>query len=544
MTRNQIPKVNQPMQVGGDIFESMKSFCSIIQKNCGVRDYMKGENNCSDKDAPFPVEQKTNIRITGDCDMTQLNDTDIMIEGILQVRSNKGFKAAPGYDCLRVFNGVKNSNEMFEEMDVWNNTRYTNCRSQYSLYEGFVYSTCKAESNKIRKRNVNSPYENVHNFDRNICGTHSNPCDLFPTANSVAHIPFSAVIPINDISQFQLFEDWFIEWGHITLKIKMGKLSQVVVQVNPHVVAEVENYTNETISDEALSRIKNTVFKYNRKFVQQDLVGEFITYIGPHPTDPTRCEYTVEDVIFTVQGIEFTKLGCTWSGYNINERAKANIMSLWPPHDPLIIPGQELLILPLPRSGDKRKYAAGISHALRNVTDVIPIFYKNSGEHTCIENPMVQNLQIKIGNKLIPGMRLCTVGPHFMNQILQACDLDGYYEASKEFADSLIIPLNNPDGTPIIRTMTDQTSFLPVIQMERSGKGYFFDGFNHGDTPATIKLNFDPIYPGENDVYLDKATTAPQLWFVRTTFLTLDNQNGLRYNTDDTPEKYASDVVG
>jgi hypothetical protein len=544
MTRNQIPKVNQPMQVGGDIFESMKSFCSIIQKNCGKREYGKGENNAKDVSAPFHDGEKTHIVITGDKDMTQLNNTDIVIEAQLQVRSNKAFRAAPGYDCLRVFNGVKNSSEMPEELEIWNENKYTGYRSQSCLQEGVVYSTCKAESSKIRKRIVNSPPENVHNFDLNICGTYSNPCDLFPTANSVAKIPVAALIPINDFYPTQIFEDWFRDWGNLMFKMKMTTRSQVVAQVDPHRVAEEEYLTNDNISDEILSRIKNTVFKYNRKFFQAGLSGDFITYIGPHPSDPTRCEYEVEEVIFTVEKIEFTKFVCAWSGYDITDRAKEKIISLWPPHDPLIIPAEELLVLSMPMSGNKKMYREAKSHAIRNITNVIPIFYKNSGEFTCIENPMVKNFQITIGNKLIPGMRLCTVGPHFMNQVLQACDLDGFHEASKEFVDSLIVPLNNPDGTPIKRTTRDQTSFLPVIQMERSGKGYFFDGLDTGNTARSIKMEFDPIYPGDNDVYLDKTTTAPQLWFVRTTYWTLDNQNGLRYFMEETPEKYASDVVG
>jgi hypothetical protein len=544
MTRNQIPSGNQPFQTGGDIFESMQNFCSVIQKNCGVREYFKGEENAQDANCTFDDTKKTNLTITGDTDMTQLNDTDIMAEMILQVRSNKAFRAAPGYDCLRVFNGVKNSNEMLEELEVTNNNSTTNCKSTYCNQEGFVYSTCKAESEKIRKRNINSPYPNVHGYDRNVCGSFSNPCELFPNDNSVAKIPMTAVLPVTDIIQFQLFEDWFKLWGALILKMKFGKNTYVGAQVDPHKVAEEIYVTNDAISDEALSRIQNTTFKYNRKFFQMGLSGDFITYIGPHPTDTARCEYEVDEVIFTLEKIYFTTLTCAWSGYNINNMAAARIRELWTPENPLYIPAQELLILPMPAIGNKRTYKGAISHALRNVTDVIPIFYKDSGQVTCIENPMIQQLQIEIGNRVINGQRLCTVGPHFMNQVLQACDLDGFHEASKVFADSLFIPLNNPDGTPIIRTATDQTSFLPVMQMERSGKGYFFDGLNTGDIATTIKMDFVPLYPGENDLYLDKATTAPQLWFVRSVFWTYDNVNGLLYDKENTPEKFASEVVG
>jgi hypothetical protein len=131
-----------------------------------------------------------------------------------------------------------------------------------------------------------------------------------------------------------------------------------------------------------------------------------------------------------------------------------------------------------------------------------------------------------------------------MNLILQAADLDDIYEASNEFEASLVIPLNNEDGTPILRTITDQTSFLPLLQVERSGKGFFYDGIDTGTTPRTVKMEFTPLHPGENDTYLYKEPTAPQLWFVRDVYWTWDNTNGLVYHDIGTPPKYASDVVG
>jgi hypothetical protein len=366
----------------------------------------------------------------------------------------------------------------------------------------------------------------------------------FPTDNSIANIPFDAVIPVNDFLALQIFDDWPQRFGSLILKLKMSKKSQVVAQVCPHEVAKTETFTNESISDEALRRILNTHFKYDRKFVQAGLPINVITHIGPDPNNADRCVYTVEEVIFDIDEIEFTTFTASIAGYNVADHVKQVISTLYPPQNPLVIPSEMLLVLNMPRSGNDRKYSEAMSHVLNNVTDIIPVFYQDSRQLTCVENPMIDNFQLNVAGRLVPEMRLCTVGPQFMNLVLQSADLDGLHEASNEFEASLVIPMNNDDGTPILRTITDQTSFLPVLQVERSGKGYFYDGLETGNTPRTIKMDFTPIHPGENDTYLFRNPTAPQLWFVRDTYWTWDNHNGLIYHETGTPPKYASDIVG
>ena len=65
--------------------------------------------------------------------------------------------------------------------------------------------------------------------------------------------------------------------------------------------------------------------------------------------------------------------------------------------------------------------------------------------------------------------------------MLQSADLEGVFKCTKEFEDSLTTPLNNPDGSPIRRTYTDCTSFLPCFTTQRYGNGYFYDGLETGN---------------------------------------------------------------
>jgi hypothetical protein len=326
----------------------------------------------------------------------------------------------------------------------------------------------------------------------------------------------------------------------IVLRLQFRKDSQVFAQVDPHKVAEVENFINESISDENLNRVLNTPFKYDRKFIQNQLKGNFITNIVAN--DSGGCDYTVEEVIFEVDEIVFNDMRIAIPGYNCNDATKAALATAFPIENPWYIPAQQLEMITMPKPNNRFSYDGAISYALNNVTDFILVFRKDGRELTCFENPMINGLQIIVENKNIPENPLCTIGEHFFSLVLQASDLDNLFEATEEYEHSLTKPLNNPDGTPILRTIMDQTSFIPPIQSERSGKGYFFDGMETGNKPATIRLKFTPIFQGPNDTYLYQLPPAPQIWLCRDTFWTFDTTNGLRYHRTGTPSKFAGDV--
>ena len=133
------------------------------------------------------------------------------------------------------------------------------------------------------------------------------------------------------------------------------------------------------------------------------------------------------------------------------------------------------------------------------------------------------------------------MGPEFYYHTLQAADLDEHYPPTNEFEDSLTIPLNHPNGERIRRIPTDVTNFLPIIQLERSGDGRFFDGLETGNRSVSLGMKFNPIHEGENDVYLYHTQAAPILLLVRDTFWSIDSKRGLVYYRHGTPEMYASD---
>ena len=76
----------------------------------------------------------------------------------------------------------------------------------------------------------------------------------------------------------------------------------------------------------------------------------------------------------------------------------------------------------MPSPTDRRKYDNRIEKPLNNVTDMIPVFFKDSRQTTCFENPMVNNLEIFAGSKCLVDTRLSTIGDDFFGLVLQSAD--------------------------------------------------------------------------------------------------------------------------
>ena len=116
----------------------------------------------------------------------------------------------------------------------------------------------------------------------------------------------------------------------------------VFAQVDPHAVAKRENFINETVTDVDLNLLLNTHFKYDRKFIQGALPGEFITSVRKVNGD---IQYVTEPVIFTVTKMDFENMTVLIPVYKCTERTLAEIRNLFPPERPWIVQGQSIEIL-------------------------------------------------------------------------------------------------------------------------------------------------------------------------------------------------------
>jgi len=529
---------NSPTRFTGDVQESLNKLLTLISKNSGVRQFDIMEINSTDMQAPFNHTKATMYHMTSpDHDFTQLEDSFILLRGVLRLRSDKGFTTIPGIDCQRIFIGLKNSNELFRQPKINHNNIDTEYSSIDSIAESHLYSTNKPRSEKLIHKHAHSLWENVSIYDDSVCGTYFDPTKLFPTPR-VAEIPITFIVSFLDFVALQVFPDWHRSWKPLAMKTNFSVDAFVTAQIEPHSVATIEYQINNSSSNINLNKILNTGFQYNKKFNQASIPGEFLTKILTNTADILT--YTTEQVLFTVEELIFNSSHSILFGYNVDDETNRDAMTKFPINNPLIIPAQALEIIHMPGITNTTKYDGAKSITLNNVTDITPVFLKDSREITCFENPMIHNFNIFVNQKQIPNFQLCTQGPLFFEIVRKGADLDGLYEMTQEFEESLTIPLNNPDGTPIRRMKADQTNFLPTIPVERKTEGFCFDGIETGNTPVTVRMKFDALYPGDNDVYLNQAQAAPQLWLTRDTFWSFDMTNGLKYHHRGTPLQYAS----
>jgi len=536
-----LPNSNQN-RFTGDIVASLTRLMNHISRNSGVRKYIRkyniSEKNCDDLQCPFVSNKGTNISlVSAEYDFTQFEDTSIIAEGTLRVRSDKGFASMPGVDCQRIFIGLKNSIELIRQMRMFHNNKDTGYNTADNILEGHLYATNKPRSSKIVHKHTHSLWENVSVYDDSICGVTFNPVQHFPTPDSVTELPVTFIIPILDFAILQLFPDWARSWGDIVLRLDFSTDAFVTAQIEPHEVAKTEYLINDAMTNANLNLVKNTEFQYNRKFNQINIPGEFITNVT---AGSGMLNYVTEEVLFQIENLTFNSFRTVICGYDVDDATRQAAITMFPPENPLIILGQRVEVVDMPAPSNKTQYNASKSIVLNNVTDITPVFRKDSRQITCYENPMVNNLQFFVDTNAIPSFRLCTIGPAFFELSRKAADLDDLHPMTIELEESLTVPLNNPDGTPIRRMKSDQTNFLPTIPTERKVNGYVFDGIETGSSPVTFRMMFSPIYQGPNDVYLDKTPCAPQVFLTRDVFCSLDMKNGLQYYNTGTPMQYAS----
>ena len=107
---------NSPVRFSGDVNESLRKLLTLITKNSGVRNFDIMEVNAYDLQCPISHTKGTNIHmISPDHDFTQLEDSFMIIHGIVRLKLNKGFTTLSGKDYQRVFIGLKNSNGLFRQ---------------------------------------------------------------------------------------------------------------------------------------------------------------------------------------------------------------------------------------------------------------------------------------------------------------------------------------------------------------------------------------------------------------------------------------------
>ena len=192
------------------------------------------------------------------------------------------------------------------------------------------------------------------------------------------------------------------------------------------------------------------------------------------------------------------------------------------------VPAQYLSFDSFPDSANLNGIQTSLRSTLSNVTNLSVVFPRHPNDITVMQNPMYQNLQLRIDNKNYPDRALSTLGAEFLQMQVIASDLDGPIQCTQEFEDAYTQTKNDvSNGKRYANTLRDDTRFIWNVQLERNGGGYFFDGYESKGRNVAIELVGNPIYQGANDTYynVDKNGTKhppqPQIWSCKDIYLTL-----------------------
>ena len=568
-----------PGQVNGDVFNSMKALNNIVSKNDGIRAFSVLTNNCYDSDQGFTSDQQTHIRITNSLhDINQIDKTYIRMtfeaectlgsNNLVGGNVNTTTGEAPNQQTtlgtpvpLRIFLGWKNSNECIKQLEAENMNIDTNYLQTECAKEGFAYSTFKPREEKRNRRYVHSRWEDVYNYIPGVCGCYfggplgttatTTPTDddcenitasefysgsSFTTvggttnvgANTFTVSDINVILPITDLLAFQCFTDFPTGLGDIVLKFFVNKDSMVWAVCDPEAVYENTTVLGTAMGEDVTERDYDAIKRHiNKRFTQ---IGQSC-YMMSHSAND---QWTSTTVTLNVSTLTCTKCQCECFGYNITQECKRQLVSLFTPQNPFIIPAQQVDIKYFANQASTNgQYSSDFTYALHNVTDFLVVFPRSSSDITCFTNPSVSNLQLRVDGKLYPNQLFDNTYDHrFIINQMNAADFSTFYEADQEYLDSFR-EITHTAATG--RFLQDQTSFICIFQAERNSEGFFFDGLETGNQNVNIQLQFNG-----NNITQNLHSAAPQCWFVRDTYWTVDNENGLRYWKTGTPATYAS----
>ena len=533
--------------IGGDVFESFTKINDIIKKNDGIRSFSIKTNSCYDSDAPVSEGTQTHIRITNNFhDINQIGESFLRMKWKVKVKFEKKAEGSANYP-ITYFVGWKNANEAIRQLEVENNNVDCEYLQTESMKEACAYSAYMPEEEKKSRRFAHSRWEAVEKGVPGQAGVYITTEDAATiTDGIVVDKSFETVIPITDLLAFQAFEEFPGSLGDIVLKFYFSKQSMVYGCVDPIAAKEAKgfwagdptaannDFTN--LSGSSFDKTDNlTRISYTRGFSQ---CGTKTIQILEHKRGEGAVKAGYQTV--SIEELSLEACYCDVYGYNVTQECKRNLASLFTPEHPMIIPAQHIDVKQMPKLNVKSQYDADFTYALHNVTDFIVVWPRRNSDQTCFYNPRCQGLQLRVDGKLFPTHKFENTWDYrFYQMMMNASDLDNYYEADRSYSNSLLAEIPRNWDTNIC-VPHDISTFLCTFQVERNTAGYCFDGIETGNQTVNIALSYTNSDDATKGNWYSQIGIAPQIWFTRDTYWTCDNVNGLKYHKTGTPPIYAS----
>jgi len=532
------------LPTSGKVLDAFKGLNDIIPPNDGTRSFIQLSSEAYDISLPISGEtSETTIRLTHkDHMVSQINDSFLQVTQNVTIQIPQLTVELPvtqnDTTIPYFFFGYKGSNQMFRQMKVLHEGREnTGYMSQECIREGFAYSNLKPITEKRGKRGIHSTYESVSVMGSDVCGVYV-PLTDFKNGSKSATIQIKSLIPIDDLLPFQSFSIYPSKlMGELAAKVQFSTAGLVWCMVPSQAVLDITNFMNNGIA--TLESTFAAIRGYDRFFHQIGDAGNIVDYIDvAGAKTATQARVTPIVTSFTV-----THFKCQHMGFGVTPQT-FDAMSSYLKSSPILLPAQQLQYFAYSTTPDASSLNASMQIPFENVETLTLMFPAKTQQRTVFTNPCIRNLQLNIDDKLFPPTAVSTVtdiDPEFLVYQLNASDLDGVIEPTKSFIQSIVMPRHNSSGTRYVNTSFDNTDFMCDFSFERSQGGSVFDGFTT-TTAVNVKLQYNPVYTGNNDVYYipDSSNTAlhppaPQVCLCRNTFWEL-GLGYVNYHNKGTPK--------
>jgi hypothetical protein len=295
---------------------------------------------------------------------------------------------------------------------------------------------------KKGKKYIYTAHEDVFRYLSSVCGTY---VDLtkFQNNNNPVPVDMEINIPIIDFLPLQCFSKWLKEMGSLYLEAYFTHSSQVCAICNPKDVLENKIYLDELTPH--APHLAGAIGHFPHRFTQ---VGDPMIVWGTVLTSGDDYDKTMNFAGSQIIHVNVTdpwimECASTIRGYGITDRARNAIMAKLHQR-PLIIPAQELQKQTFPASRGPDGLDTALNVPYKEVTCAAIVFPKTQRQITVYENPMLNNLQLKIADKLYPNKAYSTVGARYLQEQIIIADLDGALQATDSRTASIVNVRDNP----------------------------------------------------------------------------------------------------
>jgi hypothetical protein len=508
-----------------------------------------GKRKCGDaiiqadkSQPPFDIKSKTQVVVCSDTfDITNIDKSYMIIDLDVPVQM-VGLTAITDPDSLlKVFIGFKDSNQALRETGIRSRSD-TGYKSNTLQYEGFAYANYMCDNQKRRKRGIHTTYSNVFQYMPAVCGTYINLKDL--VGGNIVHARFQICIPFTDMLVFSFFSylgKFPSFMADLTLQdCLLGHGALVWTLCSPNDVRENKVFLQGDVMTGTYADL--SLIDFEHRF------GQVNTYLRvPSNTTGTGASdsplsYTSSRCQLMVTTMRVEDWRSHIKGYMIADQAKQSIYQSIQKLGGLVFPSQQCFYYEFNSSPTPTGLKASATVALSNANSLLIGYRVNSEDSTCVRNPGEKNVYCKADNVFIPNEAYETTSISHLCDLLAYASLNGPLNPSEDLENSVINGHNKPDGEVYKNCMSDDTSYLPIIPLERGDGAFVIDGINTHGKNIPIEIVGAPQFSGVQDTYYHPNpedlsqinTIKPFMLECRDTFWVVDTK-GAHYFSDSTP---------